>query len=459
MLLRFRCKNFRSIREEQEISLIAAKTRTDERSESLIDTPFDDLKLLRCAAIYGPNASGKSNVLDALATFRRIVSGSWRAWKPDGAIPEFDPFVLDETSREGRTTFELTFLLDSRIYRYGFSYDRREFSNEVLVDATGRNDRILFRRPNGSEVAAFPGGNLWSSAFEKRTIEDIGREVRGRPNSLFLSAAAQRAFPLLLGIYSRLTRDFRAMHWKNLTERQRYTAEMCSQKGFCDKIQALLGFADAGIAGIEASRRDLPEDEKKAINAMMKALRESDPERYASASMESPEFPQIPEVRMVHSGADGRGYALDESKESDGTQAYFAALGPVLRALERGEVLLIDELESSLHPKLSRELVRIFNSSELNPKGAQFIFTTHNSNLLDLGLLRRDQVWFAEKSREGSTRLYPLTDFQPRMNQNIELGYLGGRFGATPYLDEQLLSDALIPSEPAQASLEFSGEK
>jgi hypothetical protein len=95
MLLRFRCKNFRSIREEQELSLIAAKTRTDEKSESLIDTPIEDLKLLRCAALYGANASGKSNILKALAAFRRIVSNSWRSWKPQGPIPEYNPFALD----------------------------------------------------------------------------------------------------------------------------------------------------------------------------------------------------------------------------------------------------------------------------------------------------------------------------------------------------------------------------
>jgi AAA15 family ATPase/GTPase len=161
---------------------------------------------------------------------------------------------------------------------------------------------------------------------------------------------------------------------------------------------------------------------------------------------------------VAHFGADGRQYTLNESKESDGTQAYFSALGPILRALKSGAVLLVDELESSLHPKLARELVEVFNSAELNPKGAQFVFTTHNTNLLDLGLLRRDQIWFTEKSRDGATRLYPLSDYQPRTNQNIEAGYLGGRFGAIPFLDEQLLRDSLLPSEPEQASLRFSGE-
>jgi hypothetical protein len=119
---------------------------------------------------------------------------------------------------------------------------------------------------------------------------------------------------------------------------------------------------------------------------------------------------------------------------------------------------MIDELETSLHPSLAREIVRLFNSPDLNPKGAQIIFTTHSTNLLDLELLRRDQIWFTEKSRNGATKLFSLTDYQPRTNQNIEAGYLGGRFGAIPYLDHQLLRESLITKDPPQASLKFAGE-
>jgi AAA15 family ATPase/GTPase len=146
---------------------------------------------------------------------------------------------------------------------------------------------------------------------------------------------------------------------------------------------------------------------------------------------------------MAHQGVGGKPYPLESSQESDGTLAYFSILGPLLDSLRDGIVLLIDELESSLHPKLARELIRLFNSPLLNPKGAQILFTTHSTSLLDLELLRRDQIWFAEKNREGATTLYPLSDYQPRTNQNIEAGYLSGRFGAIPFLDEELLREAL----------------
>jgi hypothetical protein len=326
----------------------------------------------------------------------------------------------------------------------------------VLVDATG-NDKTLFHRSSEFSSVKFPNGNLGRTSAERRHLESIERDVR--PNSLFLSAAAQKAHPLLSSIYAHLSESFKAMHWKNMQGRQRFTAEMCSDKSFRDRVQALIEFADTGISGLEISRRDLPEDERKTINAVMAALKESDPEKYSSISLDPPEFPAIQEVRMVHTGIGGRRYPMDESKESDGTQAYFSAIGPVLRALSNSTVLIIDELESSLHPLLARELVRIFNSPDLNPKGAQFIFTTHNSNLLDLDLLRRDQIWFTEKTTDGATNLYPLSDYQPRTNQNIEAGYLGGRFGAIPFLDDHLLRETLIPKEPAQTSLQFSGEE
>ena len=163
---------------------------------------------------------------------------------------------------------------------------------------------------------------------------------------------------------------------------------------------------------------------------------------------------------MTHQGASEKLYPLESSQESEGNLAYFFYSWVLYwDGLRDGKVLMIDELESSLHPALARELVRLFNSPKLNPNGAQIIFATHSTNLLDLDLLRRDQIWFTEKSRDGATKLYPLSDYQPRTNQNIEAGYLGGRFGAIPFLDEELLREPLLPSEPAQASLGFSGEK
>lgn len=506
MLLRFRCKNFRSIREEQELSLIAAKTRTDEKSESLIDTPFDDLKLLRCVAIYGANASGKSNVLAALSAFSQIVSQSHRLWKPYGPIPAYAPFLLDEISRTEGTEFEIGFLIDSSTYKYGFRFDQTAFHEEWLIDTTGR-DKVLFRRttedpqrvkrrgvedlraftalPARKKIAdskgrsveflaaidalttvSFPNRNLGKTLGESRHLDGIRLDVR--PNSLFLSAAAQKNHPVLSRICAYLSDALEAIRGQDISSLMTRTAATCSEGGRREQIAKMMEFADIGIHDLEVAPLDISRQDTQPISnlgsyASLLSLKYAHPEFYPED-----QFPNMPpdgsslprkfEIRMTHQGAEGKLYPLESPQESEGTLAYFSILGPLLDGLRDGKLLMIDELESSLHPALARELVRVFNSVDLNPKGAQIIFTTHSTNLLDLELLRRDQIWFTEKERDGATRLYPLSDYQPRTNQNIEAGYLGGRFGAIPFLDEQLLRESLIPIEPAQTSLEFSSE-
>jgi hypothetical protein len=279
-----------------------------------------------------------------------------------------------------------------------------------------------------------------------------------RPNSLFLSAAAQKAHPLLSSIYSRLSDDFKPIHLKNMQARQRYTASECTDAKFKARVVTLLRFADSGIVDMEVFQHEISDDERRKLRAIIMAMQEADSEKQLDRPIDEPDFPAVPEIRLAHRGEGGEKFLLAESQQSDGTQAFLAMLGPILDALDTGSVLLIDELETSLHPKLQRELVRIFNLPELNPKGAQFIFTTHNTNLLDLELLRRDQIWFTEKSAEGATRLFPLTDYKPRTNQNIEAAYLGGRFGAIPFLDDEFLKELLTTGDETQSSLEFPAE-
>jgi AAA15 family ATPase/GTPase len=503
MLLRFRCKNFRSIREEQTLSLIAAKTRVDEKSESLIDTPFDDLKLLRCAAIYGPNASGKSNVLAALSAFRQIVLDSQRLWKPFGPIPAHDPFLLDELSRTEDTEFEIGFLIDSTTYKYGFRFDLTAFHEEWLIDTTGRRDKELFRRTTESPQSikrrevedlrtysalpvlekiadskrrsleflgavdalttiSFPNRNLGKTLEDSRHLESIRLDVR--PNSLFLSASAQKNHPVLSKICAYLTDAIDVIRGQDIPSLMTRTTATCSEVGRREQIAKMMEFPDTGIHGLLIFQHEVPDREKRELRAAFTRLKGENPEDSspiwpADFALSAGIDPADYNIRFIHFGAGGRSYQLEGSQESDGTIAYFSILGPLLDSLRDGKVLMIDELESSLHPALARELVRLFNSHDLNPKGAQIIFTTHSTNLLDLELLRRDQVWFTEKTRDGATRLFPLSDYQPRTNQNIEAGYLGGRFGAIPFLDNQLLREALTSAKDSSStSKNASGE-
>jgi len=441
MLLRFRCKNFRSIREEQVISLVAEKTRSNEMAKSLIDTPFADLKLLRCAAVYGANASGKSNALSALSAFRDIVSNSQRLWKPNGPIPAHDPFLLDETSQTEPTEFEARFLIGSTLYKYGFIFDQSMFRDEWLIDSTSR-DKILFRRTteSGKTKVVFPNRNLGRTSEDARHLDGIRLDVR--PNSLFLSSSAQRNHLLLSRIYTYISDNLEVIRGQNMPHFLMRSAATCSEDNRNHQMKAMLRFADIGISDIDVSKRDLPDAEKKPLVAFIAALKESNPDVFSQWETESISFPNF-KIRMTHIGAGGKSYPLDSSRESDGTLAYFSILGPLLDKLRDGKVLLVDELESSLHPTLARGLVQIFNSPDLNPNGAQIVFTTHNTNLLDLSLLRRDQIWFTQKSIEGATSIQNLFDFSPRKDQDIEAAYLGGRFDALPFLDDRLLFESL----------------
>ena len=431
MLLRFKCKNFRSIKDEQTFSMVAAATRSDERNHTLLDTPHKDIKALRCAAFYGANASGKSNFLKAMDQFSTIIALSHRAWSPTGGIPAWDPFRLDDYSRDEEASFEADFVIDNFFYNYGFRFDKSSFIEEWLIDNSGRA-KTLFRRSTagGETQVKLPGRNL---VFGSNDLDILkASSAQTRDNSLFLSSASQSNHELLSRIFKFLTPAFE-VHSGN-------TSEAYSAKEEKRKVVDLLVAADAGIMNYEVSKKEVPDIVKEFINAMHSAA------KAAAADSKSVYIPQIAEqteITMFHRGAQDKPFPLEFSNESAGTQKYFNLVQLVLKVINSGSILTLDEIESSLHPLLARHLIRIFNDPELNPKGTQLIFTTHNSDFLDLDLLRRDQLWFTEKSPQGATSLVSLADFKPRKGQNLESAYLGGRFGAIPLIDEELFLRAI----------------
>lgn len=466
MLLRFRCKNFRSIREEQELSLVAINTRSDERNDSLLETPVKGLKALRSAALYGANASGKSNLLSAMHVFSRMVSASQRRWNPTGAIPTWDPFALDESSATEESEFQIDFVIEQKVYNYGFRFNRTIFIEEWLKDIT-RREKQIFRRSTSpktipgnfeqemgrlatlqsaqvsaeeSEVSVkYPGRNLGDTAKSSKHLAAI--KLQTRSNSLFLSAAAQNNHEFLAGVFRWIVQRFSELSTDAPRTLRFYTAEYCSEPARKEKVKELLRFADIGIADVEVAEEEEPEQAKQFHAAFVRALKEVDPETASNLS-EAPSFSRH-NIKMVHSVAAGKSYPLNFEQESAGTQSYFSMLGPLLDVLRDGTLVLIDELEASLHPLLARHIVRIFNDPKLNPNGAQLIFATHDINLLDLDLMRRDQIWFTEKNDSGATILVPLSEFKVRTDQNIASAYMHGRFGGIPFLDERWLRAAL----------------
>jgi hypothetical protein len=402
MLLRFRVANHRSIRQEQELSLVA--TEFNDGSARAIGVRADgrEIKVLPVAGIYGANASGKSNVLFALQAMQEAVRSSFAEWAKDEGVPR-EPFALDPAAQDETTLFEVDLLLggDRVRYTYGFELSDERVEAEWLHAYPHRHRQTWFDRDagrTGGGEFTFPGEGMKGSRKEKEQLAEFTR-----PNSLLLTVAASLNHPQLSVVHRWLLNQ-RVIATSDLAVSGR--ASRALEHGVrhdTKRLTELLKKADLGIAGI---RLDEPE-------------------------------PATVRVRLLHHRDGGDPVPLDLARqESHGTLAWFSYLEPVLRALDEGSVLVIDELDASLHPTLSAELIRLFRDPHSNPRHAQLIFTTHDATLLGSAMverqLDRDEVWITSKRRTGETELYCLIDAKPRKEENLERGYLRGRYGGIP---------------------------
>jgi uncharacterized protein len=402
VLVRFRVENFRSIKNEQEFSLVASAL--SEHSETLVRADAYDLDLLRSAAVYGANASGKSTLFDALAFMQSAVMDSQPVWKPDGGIPR-TPFAFDPTLATAPSLFAVDLLLNGIRYEYGFVADSERVREEWLY-AYPRGRRQEWFTRDVSRDGEYVFSRLLTG--ENRTISSLTRA-----NSLFLSAAAQNNHEMLSPVYNWFSQQLLISGALSQAELALRVGERCRDSEYRATVYSLLKAADLGLSGIE-----VVEDDRIAslISKLSVILRSED----------------IQDVRLLHRGGSGADVALPFSEESAGTRTLFALAGAVVETLFSGGTLVVDELDRSLHPHLAINIVRMFNNPLTNASNAQLVFNTHDTNLLDTGVLRRDQIWFTEKGDDGATRLFPLTDFRARKYENLERGYLQGRYGAVP---------------------------
>ncbi|MDX9720176.1 MAG: ATP-binding protein [Myxococcota bacterium] len=416
MLIQFRFENHRSLRDEQTLSFVAS-SESEEDEPRLLHHPSLAESLLPTVAIYGANASGKSNVIDALAFMRAAVLDSHRLWEPKGI--RNDPFRLGQREKEP-SLYELQFVSADRRYRYGFSLDAERVSSEWLERWSGTSFESLYSRD---------GDRFELHADFSNDTELLTRLTR--PNSLFLSAAAQNNHPALGELFQHfegirviapsafdathsLARATRSVEALFASPRQQ--SLFPDERGLVQQREAvleLLRVADLGILDIgrDESRRS------RSAPSLLFRHRASPPEREAWLPLEG---------------------------QSRGTLKLLELALPLLLSLQSGTSLWVDELDASLHPVLASHLLCLFHTPETNPLGAQLVFTTHDTHLLGTLLgqppLRRDQVWFTEKSEDGATTLFPLSDFESSEHQNVERGYVQGRYGAIPFLDELRLT-------------------
>lgn len=424
MLVEFKVANFRSIREEQTFSLVAGNVDRD-RSECLIEPNLPGLagiRLLKGAAIYGANASGKSNILSALAFVAGLVKNSATRLGP-GDETGTKPFKLDRESVTRPSAFELTFVAEGTRYLFGLAVTPARVTEEYLVAYPKGAPQRWYHRTFNPAANAYEWARPSTSFKQDRALQEKTRE-----NSLFLSVGPQFNHPQLTPVFGWFKQNLRFLNLAESWLLEDFTAQLIEQPAHRNRIVTLLQKADVGIVDATVEQKEIE----------LEKLRPDVPPRVFDQLGKTASVQKF-DIHLFH-GVDGQdAVSLDfDDEESAGTRRFFSLIGPWTDILDNGYTVFIDEIEASLHPILVRELLRLLLCNENNTKGAQVVFTTHNPVLLEGNLLRRDQVWFTEKTSVGATRLYPLTDYQPRKDEALAKGYLAGRYGGIPFIPEGL---------------------
>ena len=436
VLLAFRAENARSFRDRFELSLLA----TNVAEEPVVRrVPWYDggpsLEVLPVAGAFGANGSGKSNVLKVMHDMRSLVLRSFRHSDPDGGIEGRRPFLLDHRAQVEPTRYEIDLILNGVRHEYGFLLDDDRVIEEFANWYPKGRSALLFER-HGDEVEF----GAVERAKSRAVLELL------RPNALFLSTAALANHPHMLSLYRWFGRNLRIAEADSRPYRQAMTTDLLGKPESSAQVLALLHAADLGVTG--ARKRDIDPVMQDRLRKALKVLSGTEDE---PDTEDAPTFEQLGVV-LSHQSTDGE-YELEPEDESLGTRVWFGVIGPVVNALQSGSVFLADEIDSSLHPALVSELIRLFQQPETNPHRAQLIFNSHDATLLGDAvtdrLLGRDQIWFVEKRNDGSSHLYPLVDLNPRKQESIGKRYMAGRYGALPILSAQEFAAAadLITSD------------
>ncbi|MEO5375440.1 MAG: ATP-binding protein [Alphaproteobacteria bacterium] len=427
MLLRFGVENHRSIKGYQELSFMASRAIKDS-PDPLRELPGIKGHVLPVAALYGANASGKTSVVRALVYFQEAVLYSHRRGEPGSPILT-NPFLLDEKFTSTPTRMNCDFVHDGVRYHFGFKLTSREIVEEWLYAYPNGRQQIWYHLKAGEPP-------VLGAALGRRRKDLYGK----RPNSLFLSAAAQNNHEKL-GMIIDYFRSWPSVYIGKSEAIQRKLGRMIADDAGKARLLDIIRAADIGVIDVDARKIVVDMSESAGEIEKIEQLDREEFDNYAIIISNGDEIYRdgegkaaVHSIVFKHTSSDGSDVTFPWRNESHGTHRYIYIAVPVLQALDTGSPIIVDELDSSLHPLLSRKIVELFNNPRTNPKGAQLLFTTHDSSLLSRNLLRRDQIWFTEKDRGGATHLYPLTDIATRAHDNLEKGYLDGRFGAIPYV-------------------------
>jgi hypothetical protein len=415
MIIDFSFKNFRSFRDLTTLSMEAAYSNKNTTFEA------EKYNLLKTAAIYGPNAGGKSNLFKAFSFFKFFILESATRFQVDDIIP-VEKFKLDKNSEKEPVEFEFRFLIDNYYYRYGFSINNNSVEEEWLYHRPKGREARIFERINGE----FIRGKDFS---EGKDVEE-----KTKPNTLFLSSLSQWNSKTA----KRILEFIKNINILNTSTPigPLITIDLID-KGKIGKQDVLefLKLSDFGINDFSIENKEL--DFSKLPKGIQELIKNSNPDEF-----KIPDKYYSTKISPVHFSYDNNEKSevfLDfEKEESEGTKKFFSLIGPFLATLKRGGVLLIDELDTSIHPLLLDKIIDLFNS-EYNKNNAQLIFSTHNTRILKNQTLNKDNIWFATKNKYGVSELFSLLEIKNvRKSNNFENEYLSGRYGAIPYINDIL---------------------
>lgn len=429
MITRFIAENYRSIDGEIRLSFEADTGIKDLNNRGY--TTIANSRVLNAKAFYGANSSGKSNVFKAVGRMRSMIIHSVRL--NDNETLPYDAFLLSD-KKARPTRFEMSFIDGLDKFTYGFSYTAQRIEEEWLVAKfPKRSLKTLLRRT--TDMIEIDQQNYQEGQAIKEGTIPLNN------NRLFISLAAQLGGEISKRVIEWFRIKPNVISGLRDNEFSRYTKEMLHTKvDYKNEILDFIGGMDVGFREVTTQQELIDEQmlPKGLPAGLVASLKEHPPiVAYAKHS-------KINEEGDVVGMVD---FDIDE-RESDGTRKLFNLAGPIVDTLRRGKSLFVDELDSQLHPLLSRRIVQLFNCAETNPKGAQLVFTTHDTNMLSKKLLRRDQVIFVEKTARThySTKLTPMMSItldngaKPRTDSNYEKNYLEGKYGAIPYFEDEFKS-------------------
>lgn len=446
MLYQFIVENFKSFQDEVILNLVAASY--DQHPSHLHRRNKNGPNVLRIGALYGANASGKTNLVKAMYFAKNLITVGTSG---EMAI-KTNPFRLNEKNRHANSRFEFIFEANDTIYHYGFVLFSDHIAEEWLIDVSQKSEKIIFvRTVDGDKTKVVPGEKYFKTKNAKELINFIAQTTR--VNQLFLKEAFEKNVDQIKPVYRWFEEvlqiipavaDYRALEMRTKTD-----------ESFSNFLGRLLKDAGTGIERIEAESLeldfekylpDLESREREMITSHIRkdqgavTLDDGRGHKYFIHIEDPKKGPELLRLRALHKDNQGNMVAFELKDESEGTRRYLNLLPMIYDTQAENRVYIIDELERRLHSDLVKAFVEMFLKQNENSK-SQLIFTSHNTNLLDQELLRRDEIWFIEKNLEsGASSLYPLTDMDVRHDLKLEKAYLHGRFGAIPKINRSFLN-------------------